>query len=171
MLKAIQKANALLMKIIRGALILTGTTMTVLVIMNVILRYVFNSGLTWSEEASRFLFIWTTFLGAILANDHAIHSEHMRMDFIVDMVHGVPRKIVEVLALVVVLVLLCLLFSGSIHLVTSTWSFKTSALKLPKGGVYLCAPICFGYMALQTLAQIINALKAKDEDFAAKEAE
>ena len=33
-----------------------------------------------------------------------------------------------------------------------------TTLKLPKGGVYLCAPICFGYMALQTLAQIINAL-------------
>ena len=171
MLKAIQKANALLMKGIRGALILTGTTMTVLVIMNVILRYVFNSGLTWSEEASRFLFIWTTFLGAILANDYALHGEHMRMDFIVDMIHGVPRKIVEVLALVIVLVLLCMLFSGSIHLVTSTWAFKTSALKLPKGGVYLCAPICFGYMVLQTVAQIVSALKATDDDFSKKEAE
>ena len=159
MLKAIQKANAVLMKIIRGALILTGTTMTTLVIMNVILRYGFNSGLTWSEEASRFLFIWTTFLGAILANDYRLHGEHMRMDFIVDMVHGVPRKIAEILALLVVLVLLCMLFSGSLHLVTSTWGFKTSALKLPKGGVYMCAPICFGYMALQTLAQLITALK------------
>lgn len=171
MLKAIEKANAVLMKIIRGALIVTGTTMTTLVIMNVILRYGFNSGLTWSEEASRFLFIWTTFLGAILANDYRIHGEHMRMDFIVEMVHGVPRKIAEVLALIVVLVLLCMLFSGSLHLVTSTWGFKTSALKLPKGGVYMCAPICFGYMALQTLAQLVNAIKAKDEDFNKKEAE
>lgn len=170
MLKAIQKANALLMKGIRGALILTGTTMTVLVIMNVILRYVFNSGLTWSEEASRFLFIWTTFLGAILANDYALHGEHMRMDFIVDMIHGVPRKVIEIVALIVVLVLLCLLFDGSLLLVTSTWDFKTSALKLPKGAVYLCAPICFGYMALQTLAQLINVIKASDKEIAGKEA-
>ena len=168
MLKAIEKANAVLMKIIRGALIVTGTTMTTLVIMNVILRYGFNSGLTWSEEASRFLVIWTTFLGAILANDYRLHGEHMRMDFIVDMIHGVPRKIAEILALIVVLVLLCMLFSGSLHLVTSTWGFKTSALKLPKGGVYLCAPLCFGYMALQTLGQLVTAIKT---NFNKKEAE
>ena len=168
MLKAIEKANAVLMKIIRGALIVTGTTMTTLVIMNVILRYGFNSGLTWSEEASRFLFIWTTFLGAILANDYRLHGEHMRMDFIVDMVHGVPRKIAEILALLVVLVLLCMLFSGSLHLVTSTWGFKTSALKLPKGGVYMCAPICFGYMALQTLGQLITAFKTNFDKKEAK---
>ena len=67
-----------------------------------------------------------------------------------------------------VLVLLCMLFSGSLHLVTSTWGFKTSALKLPKGGVYMCAPICFGYMALQTLGQLITAFKTNFDKKEAK---
>lgn len=39
--------------------------MVVLVFGNVVLRYFFNSGITWSEEMSRYLFIWLTFLGAI----------------------------------------------------------------------------------------------------------
>ena len=41
--------------------------MVVLVFGNVVLRYAFNSGITVSEELSRWLFVWLTFLGAIVA--------------------------------------------------------------------------------------------------------
>ena len=90
-MSVLKKINDGLMAFIKIVLIGAGTLMTALVIMNVILRYVFNSGLSWSEEACRFLFIWVTFLGAILANDAALHGEHMRMDFVVEMFRGIPR--------------------------------------------------------------------------------
>ena len=41
--------------------------MVVLVFGNVVLRYAANSGITVSEELSRWLFVWMTFLGAIVA--------------------------------------------------------------------------------------------------------
>lgn len=41
--------------------------MVVLVFGNVVLRYAFNTGITVSEEVSRWLFVWMTFLGAIVA--------------------------------------------------------------------------------------------------------
>lgn len=41
--------------------------MVVLVFGNVILRYVFNTGITYSEELSRIFFLWLTFLGAVVA--------------------------------------------------------------------------------------------------------
>ena len=41
--------------------------MVLLVFGNVVLRYGFNSGITVSEEVSRWLFIWGTFMGAIVA--------------------------------------------------------------------------------------------------------
>ncbi len=47
------------------ALLLAG--MVVLVFGNVVLRYGFNSGITLSEEVSRWMFVWLTFLGAIVA--------------------------------------------------------------------------------------------------------
>jgi TRAP-type transport system small permease protein len=40
--------------------------MVILVFGNVVLRYGFNSGITFSEEVSRFLFVWVVFLGAFL---------------------------------------------------------------------------------------------------------
>lgn len=55
--------------------------MVVLVFGNVVLRYGFNSGITESEELSRLLFVWMTFLGAILAlRDHG----HLGMDMLVN---------------------------------------------------------------------------------------
>lgn len=41
--------------------------MVVMVALNVVLRYGFNSGLTFSEEMSRYFFVWLTFVGAVLA--------------------------------------------------------------------------------------------------------
>ena len=41
--------------------------MVVMVFGNVVLRYGFNSAITVSEELSRWLFVWLTFLGAIVA--------------------------------------------------------------------------------------------------------
>jgi TRAP-type transport system small permease protein len=45
----------------------------VLVFTNVVLRYGFNSGLTISEELSRWLFVWMTFLGAFVGLHHKGH--------------------------------------------------------------------------------------------------
>lgn len=171
-MSVLKKINDGLMAFIKIVLIGAGTLMTALVIMNVILRYVFNSGLSWSE-ACRFLFIWVTFLGAILANDAALHGEHMRMDFVVEMFRGIPRKIVEVIALLLVLVMLGTLFKGGIELVQGTWPMLTSALRIPKGAVYLCAPIGFGYMFIQTLAKLVKIITISSNELenAGKEAE
>lgn len=167
MVEAIKKVNEAFLFLIKIILIIFGTAMTVLVITNVILRYGFNSGLTWSEEASRFLFIWTTFLGAILGESK---SAHMRLDFIVDAFPGVSRKIVHIIALLVVLFLSCMLVYGGYEVVSTTWKMPTSALKIPKGAVYLGAPICFGYFILSTIARIIMTIKEPDDRKVRKEA-
>ena len=40
--------------------------MAAMVFLNVVLRYGFNSGITFSEEMSRYFFVWLTFIGAVL---------------------------------------------------------------------------------------------------------
>lgn len=166
MIEAVKKLNNAFLFLIKIILIIFGTVMTVLVITNVILRYVFNSGLTWSEEACRFLFIWTTFMGAILGESK---SAHMRLDFIVDHFPGISRKIAHILALLVVLFLSCLLVKGGYEVVSTTWKMPTSALKIPKGAVYLGAPICFGYFILSSIARIVMVIKEPDDRKKGKE--
>ncbi|MEJ8838245.1 TRAP transporter small permease [Ramlibacter sp. AN1133] len=61
-----------LARALSAVMVLFLAAMVVLVFGNVVLRYGFNSGITLSEELSRWLFVWMTFLGALVG----LHSHH-----------------------------------------------------------------------------------------------
>ena len=63
----------LFFRLAEALLVLLLAAMVVMVFGNVVLRYGFNSGLDFSEELSRFFFIWITFLGAIVAMRENAH--------------------------------------------------------------------------------------------------
>lgn len=54
-------------------IVLCLAVMAALVFGNVVLRYVFDSGIAVSEELARLLFVWLIFLGAILASRQHAH--------------------------------------------------------------------------------------------------
>ena len=58
---------------IRMGMVVALALMVVLVFGNVVLRYGFNTGITVSEELSRWLFVWITFMGAIVAMKEGTH--------------------------------------------------------------------------------------------------
>jgi len=63
----IQKLIDLFFKLLELLVVLSLFAMVVMVFGNVIMRYVFNSGIPISEELSRYAFIWLTYLGAMIA--------------------------------------------------------------------------------------------------------
>jgi TRAP-type transport system small permease protein len=75
----------LFFRLAEGLLVLMLCAMVVMVFGNVVLRYGFNSGLDFSEELSRFFFIWITFLGAIIA---LREKAHLGLD---TLIRGLPR--------------------------------------------------------------------------------
>lgn len=86
--------------------------MVVLVFGNVVLRYAFNSGITVSEEVSRWLFVWLTFLGAIVAlKEHG----HLGSDMLVARLPTLGKKIVLVVGHLLMLYITWLLFSGALE--------------------------------------------------------
>jgi TRAP-type C4-dicarboxylate transport system permease small subunit len=77
---------------------------------NVVLRYGFNSGITASEELSRWLFVWMTFLGAIVAvRNHA----HLGTDTVVSRLPLAGKKACFVAAHVLMLGLCGLMAKGA----------------------------------------------------------
>lgn len=55
-----------IVRAVENILIVMFAIMAVLVFGNVVLRYGFNSGIVFSEEISRFLFMWLTLIGALI---------------------------------------------------------------------------------------------------------
>lgn len=86
--------------------------MVVLVFGNVVMRYGFNSGFTVSEELSRWLFVWLTFLGAVVAlRDKA----HLGTDMLLGRLGPTGKRLCMGLSLLLMLYCLWLLFQGSLE--------------------------------------------------------
>ena len=85
-------------------------SMVLLVFGNVVLRYGFNSGITVSEELSRWAFVWLTFTGAIIAmREHT----HLGMDTVVSRLPVLGKKICYVLSHLIMIYCVVLFGTGS----------------------------------------------------------
>ena len=117
--------------------------MVVLVFGNVILRYVFNSGITVSEEVARWLFVWLTFLGAIVAlKEHG----HLGSDMLVSRLPTGGKKALLVIGHLLMLYITWLLFSGSLTQARINWDVE--------------APVTGASVAIFYLAGVVFAVSA-----------
>lgn len=97
-------------RVLSGVMVLFLAAMVVMVFGNVVLRYGFNSGITISEELSRWLFVWMTFLGALVAlRSHA----HLGTDSLVSRLPVTGKKICLGLSHLLMLFLCAVMFRGA----------------------------------------------------------
>jgi len=84
-----------LTKAVEWVLVTMFGIMAVLVFGNVVLRYGFNSGIVFSEEVSRFMFMWLTLIGALIVmKDHG----HLGMSSVVELFGERGQRICRFLA-------------------------------------------------------------------------
>jgi TRAP-type transport system small permease protein len=97
-------------RLLEAVMVLLLAAMVLLVFGNVVLRYAFDSGITVSEEMSRWLFVWMTFLGAIVAvKEHA----HLGTDMLVARLGITGKKACLVVGHLLMLYVCGLVFQGS----------------------------------------------------------
>lgn len=124
-----------------------------LIFVQVILRYLFSSSLSWSEELARYLFVWLMWFGVSYA---ARNRTHLRITVIRD---KLPPKGARYMELVVTLVWLgfglFVVFKG-IGMVQSILRFKqvSAALGLPMQYAYLGVPLGAGLMSIRLIEVI-----------------
>ncbi len=106
--------NALIDRCCRWINLLIALALAVMVVMvfgNVVLRYAFNSGIAISEEVSRWLFVWITFLGAIVA---VRERGHLGTDFLLARLPPLGQRICLALSYALMIGCTWLLFSGAL---------------------------------------------------------
>jgi len=119
--------------------------MVALVFGNVVLRYAFNSGIVFSEEASRFVFMWLTLLGALLVmKDNA----HLGMSTIVARLGETGQRICRAISDLGALACCLLLAHGAWKLVVIGMDDRAPVTGVPLGVVYACLLFSSAGMAL-----------------------
>ena len=137
--------------------------MVVMVFGNVVLRYVFNSGIAASEEVSRWLFVWLTFLGAIVALKE---NGHLGTDMLVSRLPLWGKKLCLVLGYVLMLYITWLLFSGALAQVKINWDVEAPVTGAPMAVVYMAGvvfAVCAGVLLLRQLWRALSGQLSESE--------
>ena len=137
--------------------------MVALVFGNVVLRYGFNSSITVSEEVSRWLFVWITFMGAVVAlREHA----HLGTDALVSRLPPLGKKICYVLARLAMLYVCYLVFKGGVEQTRINMDVLAPSTQLPMAIVH-AAGVAFSVTAAVMLLLDLWLLatgRVKDEE-------
>lgn len=159
--------------VLKIAMVAALVLMVVLVFGNVVLRYGFNSGITVSEELSRMLFVWLTFVSAIVA---LRERAHLGVDTLVRKLPRAGRKACLVLSLVLMIYATWLFLTGSWQQTMISINVKATApvTGLSMGWFYgtgVFFSVCAGGILLTELYQVLTGKLRDDELVIVQESE
>ena len=135
--------------------------MVVLVFGNVFMRYAFNSGFTLSEELSRWLFVWMTFLGAVVA---LRSNGHLGTDMLVGKLEPKGKRICMGLGLVLMLYCIGLVFKGSYDQTVVNWNSTSAVMEVSMGYFYASGMVFAVLGGLVLLSDLWRLLTGKIDD-------
>ena len=95
---------------LEGLMVFLLAGMVVMVFGNVVLRYLFDTGIDVSEEMSRFFFVWLTFVGAVVVGRE---NAHLGVETLVAKLGETGRKVCMVLSDIFVVICCAVFFWGT----------------------------------------------------------
>ncbi|MDR3258784.1 MAG: TRAP transporter small permease [Fusobacteriaceae bacterium] len=127
--------------------------LVILTSINVILRYVFNSGLTWNDEICKYCLI---FSGFISIGYWIRHKNGICVDTLVQILPSKYRKILLFMTQLVVLIFFCILFFYSVNVLKSVAKSKQISGTLQISMVYVyMAPVIGFALAVIRIFQVL----------------
>jgi len=126
--------------------------------LQVFMRKVMNSSLSWPEEFCRYCYVWTCFLTVAYT---VRYGNMLRVTVVADLFPKTARKIIFILINVICLVVFSVFFINSVDVVKTLTVIgqKSTAMRLPMYLVYLCTVIGFGLASLRMIQAIYKQIR------------
>jgi TRAP-type C4-dicarboxylate transport system permease small subunit len=141
---------------VEGMLALALAAMVVMVFGNVVLRYLFDDGILVSEELSRFLFLWLTFVGAVVVLHRA---GHLGFDTLVEMLPRGGRLLCRAVAGLSMLAVCLIFLWGAWPQALANMDNASPVSGLPLGWAYMAAVVSGAGLSLLTLTDLALVLR------------
>jgi TRAP-type transport system small permease protein len=139
-----------------GLAIATFTGMFACVLAQVVFRYFFGDPLVWSDELARYLFVWCSFLGWVIA---ARKRSHLSVSIVADRLSANGRALLALLGAAAAIAFAALLVYYGVRIAARNWDVETTSLAMPMGVVYAIVPAAAIAVALHALADAGSALR------------
>ena len=147
--------DGILQKIIIGAM----AFMLFFTFIQVVARYLFESSLVYSEELSRYLFVWTVFLGLPVV---AKRGGHMAVTALSGRLKGAAARTMSIAAYLVGIAFMATMIIQGVEMVQRTSQQLSPAMEISMSWVYLSIPIGCLFMMLQMVSDLCALLRKKE---------
>ncbi|MBW2149422.1 MAG: TRAP transporter small permease [Deltaproteobacteria bacterium] len=136
-------------------IILIGT-MTGVVLVGVFFRYFLQNALAWTEEVSKFIMVWMTFMAAPIA---LRHGAHVGIKLLLDNVKGRLHQMLVIVGQLIILLLMGVCIKEGIALTLVAKKQVASSVDLSLGWIYLSIPLGSLMMFMIAFQQLISTLQ------------
>lgn len=161
---AVQKTGKAVRTILDTAIGIALYLMVILVFINAVLRYAFHAGWAFSEEISRWMFVWVTFLGAIVA---FVENSHIGVDLVISRLGRKARFIVSMTGHLLMCGSLALAFSGSWKYFMRTYDVPAPTSRLPQGlltvSLFIAMIACLCIAIVKTIKMVLRFVQGEKE--------
>lgn len=158
MMKIIHDIDKVINKILRFIVIIMLSVMSVVVFAQVLFRIVHLS-IPWSEELSKYLLIWSTFLGAAIC---IRKGSLVGLEFLKNSMSEEKQKILQTILNLIVCAILLFLINVGFWAVRRVWFQITPVLKLSMGLMYAAIPIGSVFMLINQILVTIYLWKGEE---------
>jgi len=143
-------------KIILGILAFLFAVMVIALFYQIIMRFLFQSANAWSEELTRYSFIWMSMLGSAVATRR---SRNMDVDFIVNRMPKPLKNVNTVITKGLIIAFLLVIIVYGASLVGMTHKQLSAGLQIPMSYVYASVPVGGLLILIYTIEVIIDDIK------------
>jgi C4-dicarboxylate transporter DctQ subunit len=145
-------------RVLEAVTVLTIVAYTILVLLQVIFRYVLNESLFWSEEVVRYGLVWSVMLGsAVVAHDRG----HVRIEILAPMMGPRGQAALEATQRACTVMYCMIVTVTGWQFVDRTWFQHSASLDVPMWIFYAAVPVGG---ALETWFTIFARGQAVNED-------
>jgi len=133
--------------------------MSILIGVQIFMRYVMGASLSWSEELSRYFFIWATYVGIA----YAVRKDaHIRVTMATDLLSPKGQAGMRIITHIIFGAFALFVMYQGWFMVEKTFCFgqKSASLGLPMGIIYLAPFTGFLLVVLRLIQAILVDLRA-----------
>lgn len=152
MIKAVDK----LMKVIEVAVVVLLSTAVLVIVAQIIWRYVLRSPLGWTEQVARAEFIWLVMLG-IPSMFHRYIT--MSFDIILEKIRGRAQSVIRIMIYVIAIGFCVFYFLASLQLCLRTGNRMVPGMPIPYNALYSAQPVGAALLGIVFIKQLVETVQ------------
>jgi TRAP-type C4-dicarboxylate transport system permease small subunit len=145
---------------IEGTVLVASFVVTVsLVAVQVVMRYVFNNSLSWSEELTRFIFVWQVWMGTSIG---CKNNNHIRVEILSSALRGRAKTVHSIIGDALVLAFTIFLVYDGFIVAGSIFRRRmlTPAMQIPMYLMFLSLPVSSICVTARLFPRLLSEIRS-----------